>query len=72
MVIEVEVVVNSCRGLPVSSSVTFILYSRIIPFCSLSDGGSHESNTVVELCAVPVGFSGALVGTAYSIYKRNT
>ena len=58
-----EVLEVSCHVVPVSTSVRFILYSRMIPFCSLGGGRSHDKNIVRELEANPTGFCGGLVGT---------
>ena len=59
---EVMVLTN-CKILPVSTSVILTLYSLIIPFCSLGGGGSQQNVTDLEFSAIPVGFTGGLVGT---------
>ena len=56
----------TCHIVPVSTSVMFVLYSLITPFCSLGGGRSHDSDIVRELEAIPTRFCGELVGTVWN------
>ena len=47
---------------PVSTSVTFTLYSRKIPLVSDVEGGDHDKDMVCELTLVPVRFCGGALG----------
>ena len=58
-----EVVAVDRKNLtPVSTSVTFTLYSRIIPFVSDEGGGDHDKDMVCEFTLVPVRFCGGALG----------
>ena len=58
-----DVVVDVSKiTLPVSTSVMFTLYSRMIPLVS-DDGGEDQDRVIVsELMLVPVTFWGELLG----------
>lgn len=58
---EVVVVVR-VNTIPVSTSVTFTLYSRIIPFMLDEGGGDHDKEMVCEFILVPVRFCGEALG----------
>ena len=49
---------------PVSTSVTFTLYSRMTPFLSDVGGGDHKKTMALELTLVPVRFCGEALGAA--------
>ena len=58
-----EVVVDvSVNTVPVSTSVTFTLYSRITPLVSSAGGEDHDRETVLEFRLVPVRFRGETLG----------
>ena len=56
------VVVVGLSTVPVSTSVTFTLYSRITPFLSSDGGGDHDRDMVREFTLVPVRFCGEALG----------
>jgi len=47
---------------PVSTSVTLILYSLIIPLVSVDGGGDQERKIALEFKLVPVRFCGEALG----------
>ena len=47
---------------PVSTSVTLILYSLIIPLMSVDGGGDQEREIALEFKVVPVRFCGEALG----------
>ena len=55
MDVVVDVSVNT---VPVSTSVTFTLYSRITPLVSSVGGADHDREIVVEFKLLPVRFCG--------------
>ena len=60
-----EVVVDvSVNVIPVSTSVTFTMYSRMTPLVSDDGGGDHERVMASELTLTPVRFWGEALGAA--------
>ena len=58
----------SVKTIPVCTSVTFTLYSRITPFDK--EGGDHDSDIDREVTLVPVTFCGALGAEIKKYIKR--
>ncbi len=57
--------------LPVSTSVTYILYCVITPFCNSAGGGDHDTKIDVELTEDKTTSSGGLSGAKVWHRKHN-